>query len=35
MSCGCSGYFLTHQLEYAAKDREKQRNKQAEATGKC
>lgn len=25
MSCGCSGYFLTHQLEYAAKERERLR----------
>lgn len=25
MSCSCSGYFLTHQLEYAAKERERLR----------
>ena len=25
-SCGCSGYFITHQLEYEAKEREKQRS---------
>ena len=23
--CGCSGYFVTHQLELAAKEREKLR----------
>jgi hypothetical protein len=29
VGCGCSGYFLTHQLELAAKQRAEERAKKA------